>query len=1322
MNQNKIISLAESFIMLISIFAFAFIIGGMAIGISPIVSAAETNSVPSGCCMETKEGGICQNMNLFDKNTCKSGLVPTECNLVEQCQVGCCYDSSEGTCSLNAPKEKCISNGGNWSNNAKCDIQQCALGCCILADQSSITTARECTKISRELNFQKNFQALDSDGTCNSKTDLDAKGACLTPTGDFSGENDCKFTTKSNCKSGDFKEGFLCTAKEFKTTCFPAKNTTCVEGKDEVYYTDTCGNIANIYDASKFNDANYWTNIVSPSESCSSASASCGNCDYLSGSVCNQYRPGKDTKPTFGNNVCRDLNCANGKKHGESWCISDYENTDTFGVAPVGSRWFKGICINGEISIEPCADYNQEVCIQNTGTGDAGASFTEAKCRVNGWRNCIAANDKETYEGVKSECESYPDDCVMFMDIESNSKFAGLPGFKADVLNTEQGNVGDIGKDMNKIIPWCVPKNTPGMVFWSTPKSYSNTSSSSSTSENSIGSGGSLTETALICSFGSFKCVSHTQKKPANTGSWKDEENPECNFNAYDQSKQKVELLMQGLNERSKMLGPCGIQVNIAGQLGKNSANSSVSRTFISKDGETYKTGGTETGTGISVEGYVLSEDYLGELKNIAGIKKMGSITKLASAMFLGLITGNAIIENLPFDPGTGTIPIGGANPSNPIFVTPHVNPTPALEGGTLTPSGGFSMPTIPGLVPLIQVAGAAMAGYQIGMTIGKATGMSPGRTEALAYALGAGAGLATAAVVSGLMTGTVDAATGATAFGYTTLGSSASAAAAGEGLAEFSWCWICVVVIIIIIILTWALTGEDNEYYIMSYNPGLWQAPAKGNCNSCNEDIRACSEYRCKSLGQNCQYYNSNGEPGWCATMNDIWSATISPWPEALSEGNKYADVTTNHFSIEGLSNDGKVAAWTGLQFGIITDKPAQCKIDNKHTKSIDEMSTDFIIDTLACETGSCSASEGTLHKIALSQHLGANNSGESTLGLVEGENNYYIRCQNFAGQSNEAEFAVKIIVDEGPDYSPPIINSFVPISENYLKVGENSSSILVYVNEPSECRYSQNVNNVYEEMKGKLTCLTNPTSAILGNWPCYAILENLTAGENKFYFQCQDQPNLLNNSVERRNINRNSKEYSINVCSTGLSITSVSPKEKIVLGKSPINLDVTVETSGCIDGGKAVCYFKGFGNANYISFFNTDAKSHSQTFTDLPAGDNNLLIECEDDAGNTASDSIRVNVELDNDAPIVLRNYVLERKVNIITNEIAECKYTTNSSIGCAFSYEDKDLIKMETSKTSANLHGANWEINKDYYIKCMDIFGNENIQDCAIRLRTY
>ena len=1366
---------AESFFeiltMVISIFAFAFIIGGMVIGASPKVSA--DGFVPQGCCIEAKDGSICQEMNEADKDNCKTGLVATDCNLVENCQIGCCYNKEEGICSLNSPKEKCEKSGGNWTKNPTCNIQECQLGCCVLGDQASITTSRECAKISQEMNFQKNFQPLDADGSCRSKIGLTKKGACVWPSDDFSGENECKFTTREQCKTGSFYEEYLCTARELNTTCKPSKNTTCIEGKDQVYFVDTCNNPANVYDANKFSDSSYWEKIIPYEQSCSPASSSCGNCDYTKGSRCYEYRQGKDPKPVFGDYVCRDLNCANGRKHGESWCIADYKNIEIPGVAPVGSRWFRGVCNEGEITIEPCADFNQEICIQNTGIGDRGTNFTEAKCVVNQWRSCLAANEKESYAEVEAECKKYPDDCVMFLDIPGNEKYEGLPGFNRNLSNEHQGE-GDngVGKGINSVIPWCVPKYTPGMVFW-------NTNSSGIQKNTGIDYGGSYEETRQICNLASFGCVM-TERKYTATGDWNLGANPEC----FDPVKGPI--FAEGLQERCRMLGPCGGYVNIEGELGSNNlSNFKATRTDASGKTQDRDTNNLK-----------ISKDYVNSLKEKAGIIKAGSLTSLTAAVILNFITGKVTepatvqaeqvatragaeaerqtgITQTILQLGTTALPffIGGGAAAGTFASegTRLISGTVTKGWVTITlPDGGYTalsttgqlvtqdaftgtvtnMPNVAGgaikIVPGgvtqggVTYSGTVTAGNSITGTGGNVVGqglttppLAPGNPPTPTNPTGlselsqAGitllAALAAYFIVSaiGKHNGWTP---GQTAFWASVAASTATIITTAIFIILYDWSPSKIVTLVIaVIMIIYAIATYKTEYiyHTLTYTCEPWTPPEKGDCSLCNNDIRPCSEYRCRSLGLNCHYYNDNGEPGWCAEISEIWSAKITPWKEALSEGNKYVEIKENGFKIEGSGKDKKVEAWKPLQFGIITDKPAVCKIDNKHTKTYDEMAVTMAIDPAMCATPSCNLNQGTHHKVVLSQNLGNSSvGGGATLGMVEGENNYYIRCKNFAGQVNEAEFAVKVIVDSGPDLTPPIITGFTPVSGSYLKVGTNSSSLVLYVDEPAECRYSRGFDSRYEDMTENMTCLTAPSMASLGNWPCFTTLKNLTVGENKFYFQCQDKPDLPAGSPERRNINRNSKEYIVEVCSTELNITKLEPKNKIITGKSPVAVTLEAETAGCVEGGKAVCYYK-FENGSEIAFLNTNSRSHTQPFTNIIAGLHNITVRCEDEAGNFANDSISISVFLDNEAPNILRTYILNQKINIITDEPSDCKFVDNSSIGCSFNYESDNATLMEGINVVG--HSAPWAINKDYFIKCRDIYNNTNL-DCGIILRTY
>jgi len=234
--------------------------------------------------------------------------------------------------------------------------------------------------------------------------------------------------------------------------------------------------------------------------------------------------------------------------------------------------------------------------------------------------------------------------------------------------------------------------------------------------------------------------------------------------------------------------------------------------------------------------------------------------------------------------------------------------------------------------------------------------------------------------------------------------------------------------------------------------------------------------------------------------------------------------------------------------------------------------------------------------------------------------------------------------------------------------------------------------------------------------------VLNNLKAGENKFFFKCQDNPNQNNSTAKPRNTNENAKQYLVNVCATGLNITSLSPQNEIVSGKSPVAVELKATTSGCVSNGKSECSFK-FNNLGtnasdiYVNFLNTNANTHSQLITSMPSGDNNISVKCVDDAGNSDQKTIEVQVDIDNSAPVVLRNYLLNKKLIIVTNENSQCAFTKNSSIGCAFTFADNVTLMAGTGKS----HDTESKENENYYIKCKDGFNNEDAS-CSIVIKTY
>jgi hypothetical protein len=1290
----------------------------------PVVSASQY--FPSGCCLETNSGAICQEMNLLDSSLCKKDLFGTSCSEVEECKTGCCFDANSGVCSLNAPKEKCVSSGASWSSNAQCAIPECQLGCCILGNSVAITTDRECTLRTKEYNFEKDFKQLDNQGSCEAYKDLTTKGACVYSSQN-SFENTCAFTTKGECK-GQFYIGYLCTAKELNTECKKSTKTTCLSNRDEIYFMDDCGNPANIYDASQFNNESYWEKVIPKSDSCQ-LGANCGNCDYATGSVCSAYRFGTDQKPQYGNLVCKNLNCVtpNGvRKHGESWCIADYD-TSLFSAAPVGSRQYLAKCSEGQVTLEGCADFNQEICTQST---DTAYGFTEAKCVMNEWRTCLAANDKPAYGLIEAECAK-SEQCTMLLDLPGKENYEGLPTFSKELLISEQGSAGDVGKEVNKVLAMCVPKYNPGFQFWTNPDTV--------TSKTQISSGGSQAESDAICSLGSFTCVSHKERKcesaqkdpsnpssflaeymcvstggvsaliaDANCDNWVEKENWECNIDGekVQLDDSQLILLMQAANDRCKAIGSCGTGINTDGKIG-STTGFTVTRTLINAKGKNEN---------ISSENYILTQDYIdqlsevglilsGTLKNsnlnaqhsnielsdisdsaelpipeqgqignvdVGQVAAMNSQTQVAKILSYGGLTlmGLQLSSSLVNWLGTTTL-------SSSVLVTDGVV---VSQAGQQVWNGGQFLTSIKGslgnMAGGLTVAGAAIAGSYAGMYIGKMIvkkqNWSPGRANQFIAGISAVGAAAVAA--------------------FTTI----YIMIWGTLCNNPAGCVIALVVTIVTSIYTNCVDNswKEHEYYIMNFNCESWQPPAQGDCSLCNNDVRPCSEYRCKSLGDNCHYFIDNGEPGYCTTFNDIWSAQIKPWEELITPGNKYSEIKFSSFKIQSI-NEEQVAAWTPITFGITTDKPALCKLDIRHTKNFDEMAYEMS-STINLDLNKI---DGMHHLITLSPNVKLEDfqAGATTPPLEEGENDYFIRCRNFAGQVNEGEFTVRIKVASGPDLTPPEIKKFYPESNSYLKQNSNSTELYVYINEPAECRFAQEYDeNSYSEMKNNMSCLTGSQYAEYGLWTCYAKLQNLSVGENKFFFRCKDQPNLAETELLRGNENRESAQLKLTVCNKPLNVSIILPmQQKLEIENNTLQL--VLETTGCVNGGDATCSYS-FGG-NYADFKITGGKTHRQIFDNMQNGNYSVDIKCQDEAKNVEDVTILFNIETDEVAPRIVRIFSDTENFVIKTDESAECIFAKDdSSVGCDVAFEN----------TLPNIQGSLLSIPYSpgkYYIRCRD-----------------
>jgi len=417
------------------------------------------------------------------------------------------------------------------------------------------------------INFQANIQ---NEIECIAMATPEAKGACVyeTETG-----RTCRFITKKECQemksrnpSAEFHQGILCSNPDLGADCGPTKQTTCVEGRDEVYFVDSCGNIANVYDSSKINDIEYWSKIQAPTcgvGTSNAGSPDCGNCDYYLGSTCKPYDRSIDpNKPTYGNNICRDLSCEyEGKEynHGETWCVNgndlrenpgitgnEIENFDKEGNLP-GSRDFRLVCYNGEVTVEPCADFRQEVCVQSEVGG-----FKTAACRANLWRDCYVQDNKKDCENKDKR------DCKWIIG--------------KSILTGEEGEelVYDVGSE--RLVPKeedddrqgasCIPEYPPGFDFWNEGTNAEDICARASTE---------CTVRYERGMFGDWKAVEYQEGFLYRITRWmkkKKEEVAIClpdNIDKDDLKENKIEIKEDWKEKMSNLcsaLGDCGVSVN----------------------------------------------------------------------------------------------------------------------------------------------------------------------------------------------------------------------------------------------------------------------------------------------------------------------------------------------------------------------------------------------------------------------------------------------------------------------------------------------------------------------------------------------------------------------------------------------------------------------------------------------------------------------------------------------------------------------------------------------------------------------------------------
>ena len=499
-------------------------------------------------------------------------------------------------------------------------------------------------------------------------------------------------------------------------------------------------------------------------------------------------------------------------------------------------------------------------------------------------------------------------------------------------------------------------------------------------------------------------------------------------------------------------------------------------------------------------------------------------------------------------------------------------------------------------------------------------------------------------------------------------------------------------------------LTYKKEKKELIRFECQAWEPPTGGaRCEECNNDpLMPCSEYRCRSLGQACEIVNAGTTEEMCVWISkgDTSAPHMEPWQEALTDGYRYApdraiSPPNRGFLIQdNAGKDTCLPAFSVLEFGVKTDEPAQCRVDYNAKTTYSEM--EFLFG------------ESALFLEEHTQRLKVPNTQEEGAVIpeigVDGTFTLWVRCMDKNGNGEDsAAVAFSFCVDDGPDTTQPTIEGSSIESGRPVQYNVDSVPIEIYVNEPSECKWSR-IDKAYSDMENVMDCgkESYQINADL-NYVCSAQLTGIVnRADNLFYFRCEDRAgNIMATSYPL--LLKGTEE---------LVIAKVGPTGEFTGSTTVIPVMLEVETAHGADNGKATCSFSNTETGRFVIMDNTrNVYLHNQTL-DLAAGYYIYHFRCIDAGGNLATNSTMFRVVTDTTDPLVTRVFKDGNALKVITSEEAKCYY---SNTNCNYNVED-GIVMLYEDATKRDVHTAEWKKDVTYYIKCEDFQGNQPRPDAC------
>ncbi len=551
----------------------------------------------------------------------------------------------------------------------------------------------------------------------------------------------------------------------------------------------------------------------------------------------------------------------------------------------------------------------------------------------------------------------------------------------------------------------------------------------------------------------------------------------------------------------------------------------------------------------------------------------------------------------------------------------------------------------------------------------------------------------------------------------------------------------------------------EGTQQVTISTTCQAWQAPsykaneAEDPCQKCNpqynpgkengyvnadktpKDVRAfkkCSEYRCKSLGQSCELINKGTTEENCVSISklDVNAPKIEPWFDVFTLNITGKDVQVNQ---NGFIVKKKIPIYAPFSMGIKTDEPSQCKMSFDHSKRYADMENNFFGGNLF----------NYFHLNTMIYPASKANStvNGTTVSTLKGGGHYklYMRCLDASGNANENDYSIEFDVSDEPDLTAPNIvgSSISPpeipglgrneslTKEVYLMNGANYTDITLFVNEPSECRYSyvpldfsfmnatnscKSISNLPDAPPYYACKFIRGVNSLAGIGPAPSGFTSKSGMVQYIYFKCRDHPEA--GYTGARNFNK--EPYTIILRgSDNLDIAGTSPSGLIKTSNNLIDVTLQVSTIGGAElNGKSICKYTTDKNnaenlASMTEFLNTGSSTHTQPWQPS-SGQQAFYIGCYDKAGNRKYTSLNFTVEKDVSAPFITKVYRDQSfqppQFIVEINEAGECKDSIQDTFDFSLGGNLMNSIGTGNKVFSSTVTDSNL-----YYLVCRDQFNN-------------